>query len=57
MYYCHDTTDLTKFQTNIALCGVKKILLPKNFPQAVGNIDKCSTSEALDESVPGAWLG
>ena len=35
-------------------CG---ILLPKNCPQAIGNIDKCSTSEAFDESVPGAWLG
>ena len=32
-------------------------LLPKNISEVVGNIDKCSTSEALDESVPGAWLG
>ena len=37
-------------------CG-KTNLLPKNCPQAIGNIKKFSTSEALDESVPGAWLG
>ena len=38
-------------------CTQKETLLPKNCPQAIGNINKCSMSEALDESVPGAWLG
>jgi hypothetical protein len=26
-------------------------------PYPISNIDECSTSEALDDSVPGAWLG
>ena len=38
-------------------CEECERLLPKNFPEVIGNIDKCSMSEALDESVPGAWLG
>ena len=32
-------------------------LIHKNFAETVCNIDKCSLSEALDKSVPGAWVG
>ena len=42
----------------LCLCTIAHTtLIHKNYLQSIGNIDKCSMSEAHDKSVPGDWLG